>query len=162
MVRAASSESVARWYGFHSLAAGTGAPSCGPGPAREQSPESNRPHPLDDESLPPLPSDHLDLPEHPLLGVDRRRCHRPPAPPLRKRGGESSCVTGDNRQSRRSKSNGGQGFEPLTRVEVEGALPAEPGDQRLDGRRYGRAEARPSARRLITAMAAIVTVDRRV
>ena len=31
--------------------------------------------------LPPVPSDHLDLPEHLLLKVDHRPCRRHPAPP---------------------------------------------------------------------------------
>ena len=43
--------------------------SCGRGPARKQSLESIRQRLLDDEPLPTVPSDHLDLPEPPLLRV---------------------------------------------------------------------------------------------
>ena len=43
--------------------------------------------------LPPLLSQHFDLPERTPLGVDRRACRRHPAPPLSKWGGDFSVTT---------------------------------------------------------------------
>ena len=62
-----------------------------------------------------------------LAGGGRRVCPRP------------------ERQSRRSKSNGGQGFQPLTTVGVEGRCRPNPGDQRLGGRGRALAGVRRSA-----------------
>ncbi len=59
--------------------------------------------------LPPVPSDHLDLPEHPSLEVDRRRCRRHRSP-LSDRGEEFSVTkTGDYWVTGDSPRTGGGG-----------------------------------------------------
>ena len=60
----------------------------------KQSPESMRRTRPTMDLLPPVLSDHLDLPEHLTLGVDHRRSRRHPAPPLSYRGEEFSVTTG--------------------------------------------------------------------
>ena len=59
-------------------------------------------------------------------------------------GGRRVCPRPE-RQSRRSKSNGGQGFQPLTTVGVEGRCRPNPWDQRLGGRGRALAGVRRSA-----------------
>ena len=46
--------------------------------------------------LPPLLSQHLDLPERSPLGVDRPLCRQHPAPPLNTWGGEFSMTTDED------------------------------------------------------------------
>ena len=71
---------------------GTGVRSCGRGRAHGRSPNRSAHARPTMDLFPPVASDHLDLPEHPLLGADRRRFRQHPVPPLRHRGQESSMT----------------------------------------------------------------------